>query len=227
MSLLTPPPSMRTAMRYRNPTFRWYAACKLWTDPVGRAVIDTLLPTDLPMIDIGCGIGQLVFYLREHGYTAPVFAIDTEARKVSAAAAIAERHFPDTVFQVMSADDPALFTAPDQAAGHIVMLDVLHYLDPAGQDALLRAMAEAAAPGAWVILRETPRDDGWRFRASMAEERMIEKIKWVEAVPSHYPTAGEIAAPFRERGFTCEVRPLWGKTPFNSYYFAFRKPMSA
>lgn len=193
---------------------------------MARAVAQTLLPTELPLIDIGCGVGQLVFYLRECGYVGPIVAVDTEPRKIEAAAKISREHFSNTVFRVMSADDPDVLTPSEQGPGHIVMLDVLHYLDPTHQQKVLCAMAEAAAPGGWIILRETPRDMSWRFRISMAEERMIKRIRWIEASPSHYPTAEEIAAPFRERGFACEIRPLWGKTPFNSYYFAFHKPIS-
>jgi hypothetical protein len=38
----------------------------------------------------------------------------------------------------------------------------------------------------------------------------------------HYPTIEEVVAPFRARGFTWEVRPLWGRTPFNSHLFILR-----
>ncbi len=185
---------------------------------------DQLLPTDLPLIEIGCGIGQFAFYLRERGYAAPIFAVDIEPKKVAAAEAIAAGHYPDTTFAVMSADDPAVLAPPGQAPGHVLMLDVLHYLDPANQMRVLRGMAEAAAPGAWVLLRSTPSDNSWRYRVSRAEEKMIEKIRWVEAVPAYYPTRDEIATPFKALGFECHIRPLWGMTPFNSYFFAFRKP---
>ena len=224
MSRLPLPVSLRIAARYRDNTFRCFSACKLWTDPVASAVAERLLPTDLPLIDIGCGIGQFTFYLRERGYTAPIFAVDTEVKKIEAAQAVATAHYPDTTFAVMSAADPAALTPTNQQPGHIVMLDVLHYLDPEHQMRVLHDLAQAVAPGAWVILRATPRDESWRFRVSLAEERMIEKVKWVSAVPVYYPTRDEIAGPFAERGFTCDIRPLWGLTPFNSYFFAFRKP---
>jgi hypothetical protein len=38
----------------------------------------------------------------------------------------------------------------------------------------------------------------------------------------HYPSIDEVTAPFRARGLSVEVRPLWGRTPFNSYLFVVR-----
>jgi len=100
---------------------------------------------------------------------------------------------------------------------------VLHYL-PAGHQQL--ALAEAAAcvpPGGMIVIRNVVRDASWRFRATVIEENFIRALRWMRYPVTHYPERDEIEAPLRATGFTTEVKPLWGRTPFNSYLFIARR----
>ena len=218
----TPPMRVRIAERYRSRTLKSYAICKLLTDPVYDAVAARLLPSSLPLLDIGCGIGLCPFYLRERGYTAPIVGVDIDEPKVRAGQARAALDYPGVELRVQRGDDPSLFAG--LPPGHVTMLDVLHYFDPAAQREILTRIAGAVAPGGWAILRVTPRGDGWRFRFTRWEERFTQVVRWMTAPPQHFPTTEEVCGPFRERGFTEEVLPLWGRTPFNSHLFAFRRP---
>lgn len=204
---------------------RWlqgYARGKLRTDPVYRAVLDLLRERPQPVLDLGCGIGLLSFYLREHGFEEPILGVDRDEKKIAQAAAIAAGHYTGLRFEFRDARDVPLI------CDTVVLLDVLHYLKPSCQRSLLKALAEKIPPGGVVIIRNTPRDGSWRYLMTRLEEMMIRLFGWVRGSGGglHFPTVEEVAMPFRGRGFSEETRPLWGRTPFNSYLFVFTRPPS-
>ena len=116
---------------------RW----KVRTDPAYSAALEALRGRDLPLVDVGCGVGLLAFYLREHGYTAPVIGIDFDQRKIDVARTAA-KNYRDVEFIAGDARDPL----PD---GHnVVLLDILHYFDSASQQKILANAARACRPAA-------------------------------------------------------------------------------
>ena len=68
------------ASRYPRGFLRTYVRAKLASDPVYAAVFEQLRGSDLPVIDVGCGVGILAMYLRQRGFTAPIVGIDHDAR---------------------------------------------------------------------------------------------------------------------------------------------------
>ncbi len=191
---------------------------KLRSDPVYAAVWQVLKDSSQPVLDVGCGIGLLAFCLREQGFAPPVVGIDFDAQKIAQAQSIAARAYLDLKFAV----GDVLLTG--DFCGSVVLLDVLHYLPAARQKPLLDHLASLIAPGGLCIIRATPRDESWRFRVTQFEEFLLHAIRWMKSRAAHYPAMEDILAPFRARGFACEVRPLWGRTPFNSHLFVFRAP---
>lgn len=201
---------------------RCYVLGKLATDPAYRATLEILRahPLPLPVLDLGCGLGLLAFYLREHGFEQPITGIDTDAKKVARARRAAARHYRGLTFETADAGVESL--APGRA---IVLLDVLHYLDDAAQAALLGRLAGRIEEGGVVIIRNTPRDRSWRFALTYLEEIWVRASRWITSRgPINFPTSDEIAAPFRARGWAEEIRPLWGATPFNSHLYVFSSP---
>ena len=210
---------METIVRlYQGQLIRGYVRGKLRDDPVFPAAFDLLQHTPLPVLDLGCGMGLLQFYLRECGYDAPLFGVDFDERKIRQADRVGRQAYRDLTFTTGDAGSAENFS------GHIVMLDMLHYLDATRQAALLAQVAAQIAPGGYCLIRDTLRDGSWRFRATAFGELFITAVSWQKTRAVHYPTVEATCAPFRERGFSCEVRPLWGRTPFNSYLFTFRAP---
>ena len=47
----------------------------------------------------------------------------------------------------------------------------------------------------------------------------------MKAEQLNFPTRAEVEAPFAD--FVAEVRPLWGRMPYNSYLFVFKKRPTA
>lgn len=203
---------------------RWrqgYVRGKLRSDPVYAAAWELLKDSPLPVLDVGCGIGLLEFYLREHGFQPPLTGLDFDAQKIAQARSIAGRAHRDldfTVGDVMHTGD---------FRGNVVLLDVLHYLPAPRHAPLLEHLAGLVAPGGLCIIRATPRAASWRFRATQIEEFFLRASLWMKSGAVDYPSVEGILAPFRARAFASEVRPLWGRTPFNSHLFVFRAPRPA
>lgn len=204
--------SDRIAARYGSRALQGYARWKIRMDAGYGAVLEALRGRDLPLVDIGCGIGLLSFYLREQGYTARVTGVDFDARKIEAARQ-AGRGDSAVEFRVGDARDPI-------PQGHnVVLLDILHYFDSASQRAILENVARAVPRGGAVILRQPIRDRSWRYRLTARVDSLARTLRWMKAESLNYPTREEVCAPFA--GFTREIRPLWGSMPYNTYFFVF------
>ena len=207
----------RIARRYEGRWLQGYVRGKLRSDRVYGAAFELLKNSPLPVLDVGCGIGLLGCYLREHGFAATVAGFDLDAGKI----AKARRATASYAGLEFHAADAASHTGQ---RGNVVILDVLQYLDAAQQQALLGRLAAAVPSGGCCVIRATPRDASWRFRVTRFEDWFVRKVGWMNSEPRHYSSAEEVCAPFLALGFTCEVRPLWGRTPFNSHLFVFHAP---
>lgn len=210
----------RIAQRYEGRWLQGYARGKLRSDPVYAAAFELLKEAPLPVLDIGCGVGLFEFYLRERGFAADLTGFDFDAAKIAQAQRIAAAQYEGIKFLV---GDTA-HALPGEERGHVVIIDVLHYLEATAQRELLERAAMRVAPGGMCLIREAPRDGTWRYRVTQIEEAAIHAIFWMKSRALHFPSVAEIVAPFEDRGFSAEVRPLWGRTPFNSHLFILRAP---
>lgn len=206
----------RVGRRFRRPWHRDYARAKLRMDPAYAAAAHAV-DGDLPLLDIGCGIGLLGFYLRERGWRGDYLGLDFDERKIAAAREAARDG------ERIAFDDGRAQRLP-AFAGHVALLDVLHYVERDEQQALLRDAAARVAPGGCMIVRSVLRDRSWRFRATVAEEWFIHALRWMRSPPRHYPVCEEIEVPLRDAGLDVTVQPLWGNTPFNSFVVVARRP---
>ena len=205
----------RIASRYRLRRHRSYVRGKLRWDPAFAAVAPLILDSSHALLDIGCGLGLLGQYLRERGFRAPYRGIDLDARKIGEAQAAADGL--DLELTAGSA------TAPPPFDGDVALIDVLHYLPAdAQQRVLAEAIARVPARGL-VLIRNVIRESNWRFRATVAEERVSRAFGWMRCETGHFPTREEIESPLRAAGFAIDSAPLWGRTPFNSWLIVARR----
>jgi 2-polyprenyl-3-methyl-5-hydroxy-6-metoxy-1,4-benzoquinol methylase len=79
----------RVAVQFSQRWLRHYARGKLRRDPIYPAAYDLLGHSAEPILDVGCGVGLLAFYLRERGCRQPVLGLDVDARKIRYGATIA------------------------------------------------------------------------------------------------------------------------------------------
>jgi 2-polyprenyl-3-methyl-5-hydroxy-6-metoxy-1,4-benzoquinol methylase len=207
----------RIASHFSGRFLQGYINGKLKGDPIFAAATELLRGTTQPLLDLGCGIGLLAFYLRENGFASPITGVDFDHQKIAKAQRVADAYYRDLQFETGDATIARAFS------GNVTIIDVLHYLDLEKQHALLAQAVAMVAPGGLCVIRATPFSDHWRFRMTQAEEWFIAKIRWMKVPAKHYLRSEEISAPFIAAGFAVEVRALWGKTVFNSYLFVCRR----
>jgi 2-polyprenyl-3-methyl-5-hydroxy-6-metoxy-1,4-benzoquinol methylase len=206
----------RVSSRYER-RLRGYVYWKLRLDPSYPAVLEHL-DRNLPLLDLGCGVGVLAFFLREHGFTAPIRGIDIDERKIAAARDVAT-HYDGVEFVHGSATDPL----PPQR--NVVILDLLQYVGSMAQQEILRNAAAVVPPGGVAIIRQGIRDDSWRYRCTHFVDTIGRAIRWNRGTRMNFPTREEIVAAFD--GFDVHVTPLWGRTPYNNYLFVFTRRAAA
>lgn len=198
------------AERYRPwRALYYYSKSKMRIDPAYAETVRVLGNSPRPLLDIGCGAGQLAAYLRAHGHAAPILGVDIDERKIRIANQVLSSE--NTRFLISDA------TAFPEHHGDVVMLDVIHYLDDAQQIRLLHRVADSLSPNAHALIRLTLKNDSWRFKATQWEERLIHLSGWIATKGWNYPTREEIERPLLEKHCQVSLRPLWGNTPFNSY----------
>ena len=196
---------------------RGYASTKLRSDPLYEAVYKELKASPLPLLDIGCGLGILAFYLREKGETFPVKAIDYDQRKITEAN-IAARNYPSLSFKHLDVRNGI-----PEFSGNVTVLDILQFFTSSEQLALLKSAALSIAKGGKLIIRSGIRDDSMRFKITRLADHIARAASWMKAGPTCYPDISFIVQVMEEAGLSGKTRPLWGKTPFNNHLLVFSR----
>jgi len=210
----------RISRHFRVKWHRHYAKTKLRTDPVYEAAFAVLGDyQDFPLLDIGCGIGLLEFYLRERGLDFPMTALDHDLEKIKAASKIAEAHYENVRFAIGHAE----VDLPD-VYGNVVLLDVLQYFSDEHQEDILRKAADSVAPGAVLVIRSGLKDSSLRSGFSKLADHFGHLISWIKSSVYENPTEKFISDILESEGLRGQTRPLWGNTPFNNYLIVFRRP---
>lgn len=199
----------------------YYALSKLATDPLYDGVCDALQGRDLPVLDVGCGIGLLAHRMRTDGIASHYIGTDFDARKIKYAEAGRQR----------SGLNDARFEVGDAASGlpahlgDVCILDVLQFLpDTASQDALLESVIARLAPGGKLIIRTGLTDGSARAGITVLVDKLSALWGWMRAQPKRYPNLEELRARFDRHGLHAKFSPLHGNTPFNNWLVVAERP---
>lgn len=210
----------RVTKHYPSKTQRHYASNKLRADPVYEAVFNLLKNhSQLPLLDVGCGIGLLEFYLRERELNTPIIAIDHDIKKIKTSNLIADSHYQNLRFIAGYIDSEL----PDQP-GNVTLLDILQYNNERDQEGILRKASEAVAPGGLLIIRSGLNDSSKRSKISKLADRFGSFISWIKPSVHEFPTETFVSNILQSEGLQGESQPLWGNTPFNNYLLTYRRP---
>ncbi|MEM9236743.1 MAG: methyltransferase domain-containing protein, partial [Verrucomicrobiota bacterium] len=113
----------RIASAYPKTWDRCYVRSKLKSDPLYDAVLAELKDHDLPLLDLGCGLGLTAFYLRDSGMKSDMLGLDYDERKIEGANAVV-RQRQDEGFRFEHHD--ARQGLPEHQ-GHVTILDILQF----------------------------------------------------------------------------------------------------
>jgi SAM-dependent methyltransferase len=211
----------RVTARFAERWLRIYVALKLRNDPIYPVAYALLRDSAEPLVDVGCGVGLLAFYLRERNFRQAITGIDRDGRKIGRANAVARDGYSEVDFLEHDVSKPF------EQRGNIVLFDLLHYLRPNEQLRILERLAAGVAPGGILLIRDCPRDGNARFWLTHWAERFAQTTTWNVQSPLHFPTRADIFAAFPGDEFTSEVEPLSGCLPFNNHLFIFRRRVVA
>ena len=199
---------------------RWdrnYVAAKLRTDPLYTTLTENLRGQQLPLLDIGCGLGLLAFFLRAEGIGVPLHGLDYDPRKIESA----RRGAILSQARELSFSHHDVRSGLPAHQGNVSILDILQFFTPDEQATLLKLAASRVAPGGMLIIRSGLRDATWRFKITVLGDWLAKATFWMKAAPTHYPSADDfqtILSPFG----SVEISPLWGGTPFNNHLIILR-----
>ena len=210
----------RIAASFPTRFLRGYVYWKIRTDPIYRVVAEELARAhELPLLDLGCGTGLLAFYLREHGFAGAIHGVDLDGPKIEVARKIAARLKSNAVFECMDFRD-----VHDGTRGHVTMLDVLLFVPETTQRELLARAASFVDPAQGVfIVRTGIGDGGWRHRLTHAMDNIACLLRWMKMRPVKYPSRAIFEEVLGPLGFDVEIRPLWGRMPFNNHVVIARR----
>ena len=203
---------------YRGRSDRYYVSAKLKSDPLYDAVFEQLKGSTLPLLDLGCGLGLLAFFLRDSGLDFPIQSLDYDERKIREARELAAAR-KDT--HLTFAHHDAREGLPEHH-GNVTILDILQFFDPSQIEELLTLAAERVCSGGKLVLRSGLKDDSWRFKVTVAGDFLAKATFWMKAAPIHYPTAEDFETILEPFG-RVTITPLWGKTPFNNHLIVLEK----
>lgn len=206
--------------RFGNRWHYHYARIKLRTDPLYPGVVEALRGCDAPLLDLGCGIGLLAHALRAAGLEMPYSGMDNDAAKIARAGAAAARAgLEDVRFDCID-----LSGGPPPHSGSVAILDVLQFVAPEVQDAILDAAVAMLAPGARLVIRTGLDDGSRRARTTRRIDTLSRVLGWMNAGPKRYPDADALRARFDTAGLRAQFTPLHGNTPFNNWRIVAERP---
>lgn len=200
-----------------HPRYRYYARYKYRLDPVYTALCQRV-PQDAEVLDLGCGLGMLPIALAEAGRGRRQLGLDWDAEKI-AVGQQAAADLPSVQLQRADIHQSAL-----PPCDVVTLIDVLHYYEPAKQDALLSRVVAALRPGGLLLIRET--DPERRGGAGLTRfiERAMVRLGWNLGPAVRYRSLGGLQQALETLGLTVEVTELAATTHPGNVLLSCRKP---
>ena len=186
----------RTIARYRHlPGYpRIFARFKIKLDPM-FGELDRYVKNPRLLIDIGCGWGVPATWLLELYPQARVIGLEPDVKRVLIA-----RRVIGARGSVQTGRAPDLPDVEGRAS-HVLMLDMLHYLDDEELKLVLERIYEILEPDGSLLIRATvpvPGKIPWKRRIEMLHLKMI-------GVPERFRPEGIVSHFMKEAGFAVEV----------------------
>jgi len=148
---------------YKGPVLEWY--CRVKTKLEGNyEQFHTMIPRSGKFYDLGCGYGFMTYMLHWAARGREFTGVDYDAEKIE----VAQHNFlRDEHIRFEQGD---LNTYALQACDGIIISDVLHYLLPEQQQALLERCVAALNPGGKLIIRDGVKELEGRHKGTRLSE---------------------------------------------------------
>ncbi len=222
------------ACNYLKPgMFHWeFVRGKLRHDPIYFNLLRRgFLPPEGRLLDLGCGRGivfSLILGAREQWakgkyperWAPPPPRLTFHGIEGRPKVAEAAQEALDGRAEIETGD---LRTADYPQADAILLLDVLHYMTAADQEAVLSKAVSVLHPGGVLLIRDADAGAGWRFTATRAQERLSALLRRHWGQRFHYRSAAEWGEILKGLGLAVDLQPMGMGTPYANVLLAGRK----
>lgn len=190
--------------------------------PIG--ILMDQVPAGSTVLDVGCGAGLFVLCLAAAGKAEAAVGIDSNAAAVAIARRALQRlpalgiDTPDRyAFLHLAADAPW----PDGEFDVVSLIDVMHHVEPAGQQRFLAAAAAKVAPGGILLYKDVCRRPRWRAWANSLHDLIVAR-QW-----SHYVPVEDVEAWAGQEGLETLDRQCYSRLVYGHEMLVMRKAASA
>lgn len=208
------------AYTYKGPVLEWYARIKGRMEGYYQQ-FDEWLPREGRFYDLGCGYGFLTWILHWSSPGRQFIGVDYDPEKVSLAQGIRQQ-------ESVAFHHGDIRRFPLEPAEGILLLDVLHYLLPEDQQALLDRAYGALKPGGVLIIRDGIVELSSRIKGTQLTEwfstRLIGFNKKRQA-SLYYISREKLMQWAMERGAAAELHDPGGVTA--NLIFIIRRPLGS
>ncbi len=148
---------------YKGPVLEWYMRIKVRMEKNYR-LFNELLPQTGRILDIGCGYGFMSYMLRFVSPARIMTGIDYDEQKIATANHCFSK---DAGINFIAAD---ITTYAFEQYDAVVMMDILHYLQPEQQKIVIEKSIRSVNPNGLIIIRDGNADLEKRHRGTKLTE---------------------------------------------------------
>jgi ubiquinone/menaquinone biosynthesis C-methylase UbiE len=204
---------------------RCFIWLRWWLTPYRE--IAAVLPSRGRVLDLGSGHGLLSLALSIGSQRREIIGIDhDQARVLLAERAVARHGNPSKPRFEVGDLEKALATFPSASLAGIAMIDILHYLAPDSQAALLHEAARALEPGGTLVVREVDTEGGVAAVWNRFYENVATRIGFTRSARTHleFRSVSGWTSLLESAGFDVRSEPC-GSPIFSDVLFVGRRPV--
>lgn len=220
--------------------YYWFARGKLGMDPIYFALLRRgFVREGERVLDLGCGLLLIAPLLRaarasfEGGewferWPDPPAAARVHGIELRESIVAAAGRALGGLGEFATIERGDLRSAVLPANDVTVMMDVIHYLEPAAQEDLLARIRDALAPGGRFVTRVADTGGGWRYHVTRLGDQSITLLRGLLDFTVYWPRfhprpIGEWRALLERLGFSVETEPMSAGTPFANVMIVARR----
>lgn len=175
--------------------------------------IDAAIAKNGKILDLGCGIGSLSFFLAVSSKKRIVFGLDIDKHRIKAAEKITQK-MSNIKFEIKNALDIARV----EGLSGIVVSDVLHHINFFHQEELIKKISKTLGKNGVFVIKEVDNDQKIRSLLSLFWDRVFYPNEI-----SYFRTKDDWTRLLKKNGFLTEIKKTMWWFPGSQTLFICKK----